>query len=311
MPTTNYPQGVTSFGMPILPTVGGLLTTGQVFFVSSAVGKNAPGEGSDPSRPFATLAYALTQTVANRGDLIFVMPGHAESVIAAGTITFSKAGVTVVGLGAGNVRPIFTFSTATAASILFSAASCALVNVVLNGAGIDAVANMIDITNTATDTRIEQCRIYMASATNKAANGIRVAADRVRIVECEFEGAEGAGGVSAIASAAAIAHLRILRCNFQGYYSTALLSSASTNHITQMIVRDCVMRSLTNAGVIFNLTTSSTGLICDCRIQGTGWTTPAGVLANSTGVKFMECYGFDEAAQAVSGVLVPAVGTIA
>jgi hypothetical protein len=62
---------------------------GRVFWVSNAstLLANQRG-GSDGNKgtfnePFSTLNYAVTQCVANRGDVIIVKPGHAENISSA------------------------------------------------------------------------------------------------------------------------------------------------------------------------------------------------------------------------------------
>lgn len=119
MPFSNFPQGfaygLSVRGMPLLQ-----MQPGQVFFVSNSTILN-PGEkgGSDGNRgtfldPFATLAYALTQTVQGRGDIIFIGPGHSETVANATTLAMNCNGVAIIGLGSGLLRPTFTFTAATA-----------------------------------------------------------------------------------------------------------------------------------------------------------------------------------------------------
>ncbi len=111
MPNTNFPtgfnQGVTVRGMPLLSAY-----PGQVFWVSSTGG----GEGTFDS-PFTTLARALTFCVADRGDVIMVKAGHAETVSSATALLFNVAGVAIIGLGLGTKRPTFTFDTANTAKI--------------------------------------------------------------------------------------------------------------------------------------------------------------------------------------------------
>jgi len=112
---SNYPsgftQGVTIRGVPLLQT-----HPGEVFWLnnSSVLAKGAVGgsDGNDGSyrRPCATLNGALDKCTANRGDIIFIMPGHAEveAVAGAAIADIDVAGVAVVGLGFGDLRPSFT-----------------------------------------------------------------------------------------------------------------------------------------------------------------------------------------------------------
>lgn len=106
------------------------LAAGNVFFVQSSSGSAADdtSHGGVPSYPYATLAYALTKVTASNGDLIVVLPGHAETISAAGTITCSVAGVSIVGIGQGSLKPRFTWS-AVASTWLVTAANVSITNI--------------------------------------------------------------------------------------------------------------------------------------------------------------------------------------
>lgn len=130
MTLTNFPNGISSFGIPIYgatsPVTGGP-PTGNVFFVQTTTGVNA-GPGSSPQFPYQTLAYAVTQAVANNGDMIYLMPGSTVTVADATSQPLNKAGVTIVGLGYGNRRPLFDFTTANTATIPVSATGIVVQN---------------------------------------------------------------------------------------------------------------------------------------------------------------------------------------
>jgi hypothetical protein len=120
MGLTNFPNGLSSFGVPVLPSKGSVVT-GSVFFVDSNIGANGH-TGKMPSKPFATLDYAIGKCTASKGDIIYVMPGHAETLATASAITADVAGIMIIGLGVGASKPTFTFS-ATDATMVISAAS--------------------------------------------------------------------------------------------------------------------------------------------------------------------------------------------
>lgn len=94
--------------------------TGDVIFVDSNDG-NSGADGSS-LRPFDSIESAFNKSGLSYGDTIVAMPGHAETVSAAGGITADVAGVRVIGLGEGAKRPTITFSD-TAATIAVSSAS--------------------------------------------------------------------------------------------------------------------------------------------------------------------------------------------
>lgn len=69
--------------------------------------KNIYRPDSDGRVRFAsTIDGAMDLCVASRGDLVLVAPGHTETVTSA--ITLDIAGVKVLGLGWGNLRPTIT-----------------------------------------------------------------------------------------------------------------------------------------------------------------------------------------------------------
>ncbi len=120
MPVTNFPFGVSSFGLPVLP--GLPPTTGKAIFVCNATGANGSdgNNGLSPQQPLATVDAAFSLVTASKGDLVVVLPGHAETVTAT-SIAHDIADVQVIGIGQGSRRPTFTFGAA-AATITVSAA---------------------------------------------------------------------------------------------------------------------------------------------------------------------------------------------
>ena len=166
---SNYPNGfkgtVTIRGVPIT-----ISHPGQVFWVNSTsvlasdgvAGADTPSAGTY-QRPFATIDYAIGQCTASRGDIIMVMPGHTETVSAAGGITMDVAGVAVIGLGTGALRPTITLDTAATATVTMSAASTTIKNCVFS-AGFADINEAI--TPSATNITIEDCD-FVAAATDQ------------------------------------------------------------------------------------------------------------------------------------------------
>jgi hypothetical protein len=167
---TSYPNGFTG-GL----TVRGLPLTvahpGEVFWVnnSSVLAKGGVGgsNGNDGSykRPFSTIDYALDRCVANRGDIVMVMPGHAETISSAAILVMDKAGVAIVGLGTGSKRPTLTFTTATTANIPITAQNMSIKNF-LFAANFADVASVFTATSTNTPKNfaIEDCEFKDTSS---------------------------------------------------------------------------------------------------------------------------------------------------
>jgi len=174
MARSNYANGflngVTVRGKPLTEVY-----PGEVFWVnnSSVPAKGGIG-GSNNNKgsylqPFSTINYAMTQCTDNRGDIVAVMPGHAETISASATFTFSTPGVAVVGLGAGSLRPTITFDTIIDSTMNVDSANCSLKNFILtaNFADITTALNVI-----AKDFHAEDC-YFKATATNM--NFLRIA----------------------------------------------------------------------------------------------------------------------------------------
>lgn len=128
-PWTNFPNGITSMGIPI---VGGSLPPfmGNYFFVDYTNGLD--GNPGTAYRPFKTLERALELCTANNNDVIF-FEGTVRPRSDA-TITWSKAQTHLVGLGAplkrGKRARIAPASGAVAYNKLFSvtAPGCMFLN---------------------------------------------------------------------------------------------------------------------------------------------------------------------------------------
>jgi len=166
MTISNFPNGflngVTIRGVPLQQT-----QPGEVFWVnnSGVLAKGGVG-GSDGNtgtytKPFATIDKGISSCTASRGDIVLVMPGHAETISTATALAADVAGVAVVGLGSGTLRPTLTLGTATTATIAVSAANFTFKNIIFT-------ANFADIaelfTPTAVDFHAEDCDFNAAGA---------------------------------------------------------------------------------------------------------------------------------------------------
>lgn len=76
MSLTNFPNGITSFGVPVLGTIGGLPFTGNYYFVDPVTG--ADGNVGTPEQPLKTLYGALAKCTAGNNDVV-VLIGDGSS----------------------------------------------------------------------------------------------------------------------------------------------------------------------------------------------------------------------------------------
>jgi hypothetical protein len=119
--------------------------SGSVFWVHATTGTDGAGYGQNPDAPFATLDYAIGKCTANKGDVIFLLPGHAENIASATGCAIDVAGVTIIGLGQGTLVPTLSITAAAGATIAISAANVWLENV-------KVVGNFLNIASAVTVT---------------------------------------------------------------------------------------------------------------------------------------------------------------
>ncbi|HDZ14483.1 hypothetical protein LCGC14_0646820 [marine sediment metagenome] len=145
------------------------ITTGNIFWVDSGQTSTGAitqdvGFGLTPDQPFLTLASALSQCTTANGDMIFLMPGHAETPVT--TITINVAGVTIIGLGNGANRPSFTAAhTVGATDVLdITVANVTIKNIVIpTGANSGGDSQIVNIAAGGHDFLMEDCKIEMGA----------------------------------------------------------------------------------------------------------------------------------------------------
>jgi hypothetical protein len=114
------------------------LSTGKRFYVHST-GTDGASYGTTPDAPFATIDYAIGKCTASKGDIIYVMEGHTETLAA--TIALDVAGVQIIGLGRGALRPKITGLTGIA-MVTMTAANVTIRNIhLLAVAGVTYIVN--------------------------------------------------------------------------------------------------------------------------------------------------------------------------
>jgi len=140
----------------------GVLTFGNIFFVDSVTGSNSDS-GTEPVSAKATLAAAIALCTANKGDVIFVLPGHTEAVTVT-SLDLNVAGVTIIGLGSGAMKPTFTFA-ATDSRVNVTAGDCTIQNIRIQAAVGDVVTAFLHAT-ASKNTRYLDIQFHATSTFN-------------------------------------------------------------------------------------------------------------------------------------------------
>lgn len=170
--------------------------TAKVFFVASSdaagyetLGYEFPVDKDGETRVFQTLDAAVSAATADRGDVIYVMPGHAETLTGAGAITLDVAGVKIVGLGHGTKRPTFLLDGAATVDIAVSADNVTIENCVFSAGHAD-IANVFEV-GAAKNFTIKNCE-FKANTTDEnflaivGTNTTDNAADGLTIDGCKW-----------------------------------------------------------------------------------------------------------------------------
>ncbi len=284
--------GVSSLG------AGSMFTTGNVWYVSSTKGSNG-NVGNDPAFPKATIAGAQSAAVASNGDIVIVLPGHAETVTAA--ITLSKAGVTYIGLGNGLARPSITGNAAIDA-VDITAANVTLDNFQFPAPGTDdqtadvnvsgancTLRNLYNIGSTTSKNKTDI--ITVASGANDLLVENCVAYNTV--VDC----------VSWLSLEAAVARAVIRNNVVMGTFSTACLMDEATATLA-FVYANHFKNTKTSGNVVTFTTGNSTGVFSYNMCSGRN-TTIASNIVEGTGMDFFENKVVEEAS--LSGLLEPGV----
>ena len=295
----NYPGGFSN-GILIRDVPVQILHPGKVFWVNNSTvlpdGGISGSNGNKGSyhQPFSTLDFAIGQCKANRGDMIVLMPGHAENISVASGITSDVAGVAVVGLGTGTLRPKFSF-TAAAATHVISAANSTFYN-------IQWEANFSDVTigldvSGVDGLSFEACYFTEAGANLNYAIVVDLAtgADDISFNKCKFitNDIANTSHINGVAHAGFYVSDSLFYANTAQTVVTGLI--ATSGNATDVDIKDSVFRSNVDGAlwVDFNGTANS-GVVRNCYVSSID-TAGATSTGDFTGGHFFECYVSGEA----------------
>lgn len=262
MGLTQFPRGVSSFGMPVIGS-GGVMTTGNVFFVDSGSVLAADGnDATDPSVPTATIDGAVGKCTADNGDVIFVMPGHAENISTGTSLVVDVAGVSIIGLGVGRNRPVLTYTVA-AGTIEIDAANCRLSNVVLL---TSVTAVVVGINVNADDFTIDNVETNWDDTGDDFIMLMDVdAVSRFTAEDCQFVGEATTGWANGI-RLDTVPHAIIRRCNFTGQWTLAAIVGEDAASVNILIDNNTFYNADTSSANCIGLTAACTGLISNNMI---------------------------------------------
>ena len=280
------------------------LCTGKIFWVSSGTGTDGAGYGQNPDAPVATLDYAVGLCTASKGDIIYLMPGHAETLIAATSAAVDIAGVRILGLGTGSLQPTFSLGTDAAATIAVTDANVVIKNIKVISALADIAAG-ITASAAADGLVIEDCW-FTDGGTDvlELVIGVSCAAgcDNVLIRNNRFITVTGGGCASGIKFVGATAMSQIVGNYISGDYSVAGIDGATAAGTNLLVLNNMIDNLDGGAGLAISLNSSTTGAMAYNITHGAkDGTSPIA----AAGMVVGENYGSN--AEGASGLIKPTV----
>ena len=293
---SNYPggfsTGITVRGLPL-----SVSHPGEIFWVNNSTVLAKGGvSGSDGNpgtyqKPFSTIDYAIGRCLANRGDILMVMPGHAENLATAAVIAADVAGVAIVGLGLGTKMPTLSW-TGASATLAISAANLSFVNMKFV-ANVADVTTMFDVTAAGDGLSFENCLFTDTSSTLNFIDCITLAtgADDLSFINCRGVG-KSASNDSFLTG---VAHDRFYMADCQWQMDIAQTSVVglfeTSGNATNVWIKDSFFRSNVDGALFLDFNGgANSGAISECYFSSldTADAVTAGI--DFTGGHVFECY---------------------
>lgn len=258
---TGFPNGVTSFGAPVVPAQWG--GGNKVLWVDS---NGVAGDGSSLQYPLTSVfgtTGALAKLNSTRGAIVMVAAGHAETIAAATTVSgvTSAKDVNIVGLGYGLNRPTFNF-TAAASKLTVDVKGTWFRNCVFHLCKTAATVVTAAIEITETDGGFDTCYFIPAvSATQLATTAINVktGGDRTSFLTCTIVSPTSATNPTDILKVAnAVDQFTAIGCDVQSATNATgngvlNIAAAATN----VYVEDCLFVNYKAASTVAVIGTAS------------------------------------------------------
>jgi hypothetical protein len=238
------------------------VSTGQRFFVDSTntSASDATTHGFTPDKPLATLDYAIGRCTASKGDIIYVMPGHAENLAAATSVNCDVAGVTIIGIGEGGLIPTFS-TTAAAGSVTIGAANVTLKHLKFLANFATGTTTALTIAAGADGLTIDDCHFRDTSAANEFLIHLSVATtvDNLTVRNCSFITAAGTMSNSILFAGTTT------NCLIEDNLFLVDSSDSVIDHFAAACTDACIRRN-----VVVNADTGAAGYCVQIHADGTG-----------------------------------------
>lgn len=309
MPISNFPTGFAD-GLNVRGLPVEIPHPGKVFWVNNSgvlPDKGVSASDGNPGtylKPFSSIDAAIGACTADRGDVIYVMPGHVETIDAAAAVDLDVAGVSIIGLGRGAKQARFDF-TATAGTIEVNADNVSIVGMNFH-ANVSAVVIGLSILAGATDCLVRDCKFDVETTTTDEfliAINVGVGCDGLIVEDCVMDMGLG-GAATGIKLVGATAGVNIRRCRIVGDYSQACIAGITTLS-TEVYIEDNFLANGASGNIgtveVVEMLTGTTGVIRRNHSLCNVATIAAHYVADT--MAFFENYATEDVGQAAGAVL--------
>jgi len=234
----------------------------KIYYVDSVHGDDSYG-GRTMSSPLATIAAAYAKCTSNNHDVIICLPRHDETFT--GVLTIAKAGLSILGMKSGNLRPTLDIS---AAADIFSVEAA---NVTISGFRFEAAkdAQTADINIAGAFCKVSDC-VHVGSTTS--INKVNVYTITAAGDDCLLEDitiynttVEVVGAILFEGAFTNGTFRNIVVLDSKGFTNGAIYDAAAA---TGVFLDHCFFQNAKAATAVVNMANNSVGLMNDVGIAG-------------------------------------------
>ncbi len=203
---------------------------------------------------YLTITAALDAAVAS-GEVIYVAPGHSETLVAAYSI--DDAGVSIIGLGEGSLQPLLTLNHVDA-QLDVTVADVLIQNIRIESQ-LDNVKIGIDISGTGDGAHIKNCNFTNETTSDELliAINLTTGSDDVIIEDCTFLSVGAASTECIKAITGACDNLQIIDNWIRGDYTVAAIWSDQA--LTDLLISGNIVQQETAGEFAVEFTSTALG----------------------------------------------------
>lgn len=295
--------------MPYLSNLGAaLLCESQILFVDSGATNKLDADdtehGHSFQKPLATLGYAVGLCTADQGDVILLAPGHAETLAGASDLDIDVAGITIIGIGNGTLRPTFTLGGEDAATTIeINGSNITVKNLRIVGGDTDGTTVAIDVQGGSDYVTLDGLEFFETSNTEEilACITIEDQCHQTTIKNCVFRNLSSGDNTYAIKTESDEHDFLVIdNCTFIGDWTAAAIDLDASD-INYPLIKDCVIVNFdASAGKAILLASSTKAVMVNLRVgSGKGSGYPVSTI---TAAFEMDCHGGEAGAITYPGL---------